>query len=107
MVFPEPLSAHVHITAKAQRDLENILRKDRKNFLRLWQDLKQFIAGTLPQKLKKLKGFEPPLWQVNSGDFRILYSREYPVLWIRGVLRKSEQKHRFRASNKMKLSFRA
>lgn len=96
MVLPE-LPGHVRITARAQRDLESILKKDPINFLHVWEDIKRLTHQILPQRPKKLKGFEPPIWQVDSGDFRIFYTREEQLLWIRGVLRKPEQKHRFKA----------
>ena len=95
MVLPE-LPDHVRITARAQKDLEKLLKRDKVNFLRIWQNLKKLAHQNLPQGVKKLKGFEPPIWQADSGDFRIFHTLEGHILWIRGVLRKPEQKHRFR-----------
>lgn len=96
MVLPEELPDHVRLTARAQKDLEKFIKKDRSNFIKIWQDLKKLAGRILPQRPKKLKGFQPPIWQVDSGDFRIFYTLENELLWIRGVLRKPEQKHRLR-----------
>lgn len=92
MVLPE----NIHITARAQKDLEKLLKKDRKNFDRVWADLKRLAQGTLPQSPKSLKGFHPPLWQIDSGDFRVFHTWDGDIFWIRGVLRKSEQAKRIK-----------
>lgn len=97
MELPEELPSYVRITARAQKDLEKILKKDRKNFSLIWGDLKKLANHILPQRPKKLKGFESPIWQVDSGDFRIFYTLANDSLWIRGVIRKPEQKHRFKS----------
>ena len=97
MGSPEPLPAHVRITGRAERDLAKLLKKDPQRFARVWEDLKKLAGGTLPQRPKKLKGFTPPIWQLDSGEFRIFLTWEGPFLWIRGVLRKPEQSDRLRA----------
>jgi mRNA-degrading endonuclease RelE of RelBE toxin-antitoxin system len=97
MGSPEPLPDHVRITARAEHDLAKLLKKDPQRFARVWNDVKQLSKGTLPQRPKKLKGFTPPMWQLDSGEFRIFLTWEGPILWIRGVLRKTEQSQRFRA----------
>ncbi len=96
MGLPDDTLTHAHLTARAQRDLEGLLKNDRKKFDRIWQDLKRLVEGTLPQRPKKLKGFDPPIWQVESGDFRVFFTGTEGRLWIRGVLPKPEQKKRFR-----------
>ena len=93
----EPWPPHVRITARAEHDLAKLLKKDPLRFTRVWGDLKKLTAGTLAQRPKKLKGFTPPLWQIDAGEFRIFCTWEGPLLWIRGVLKKTEQSHRFRA----------
>ena len=97
MGSPEPLPDHVRITARAEHDLAKLLKKDPQRVARVWEDVKKLASGTLPQRPKKLKGFTPPMWQLDSGEFRIFHTWEGPILWIRGVLKKSEQSHRFRA----------
>lgn len=97
MGLPESLPAHVRITGRAERDLAKLLKKDPQRFARVWEDLKRLANGTLPQRPKKLKGFIPPMWQLDSGEFRIFHTWEGPCLWIRGVLRKPEQSDRLRA----------
>ena len=96
MGLPEDLPAHARLTERAQRDLEDLLKKDPKNFHRVWEDLKRLAKGALPQRPKKLKGFAPPIWQLDSGDFRIFFTPAEEALWIRGVLSKPKQKKRLR-----------
>lgn len=68
------------------------------NAKRVLADIVRLAEGYLPtSSIKKLKGFEPPLWEVDSGDFRIFHMYEEGVLWIRGVLRKTEQKNRLKS----------
>ena len=88
--------ANIRITKRAEKDLEKLLDKDPRNFRRIWGDLKRFAAKQLPQSPKPLKGFKPPLWQVESGDFRIFHGWEGKILWIRGVIRKSGQSKRIK-----------
>ena len=90
MGSPEPLPDQVRITTRAEHDLAKLLKKDPQHFSRVWDDLKKLAGGTLPQRPKKLKGFTPPIWQVDSGAFRIFHTWEGSLLWIRGVLRKTE-----------------
>lgn len=94
MVLPE----NVRITARAQKDLGKLLKRDPQNFGRVWADLKRLARGALPQPPKSLKGFHPPLWQIDSGDFRVFHTWDGDILWIRGVLRKSEQAKRIKGS---------
>jgi len=96
MASAEGSSAEIRITKRAEKDLEKLLKKDPKNFRRIWKDIKQFAVKQLPQRPKPLKGFTPPLWQVDSGDFRIFHSWEGTILWIRGVINKAEQAKRIR-----------
>ena len=90
-----PLS-NVRLTKRAEKDLENLLKRDHRKFRRIWEDLNRFAAKQLPQLPKPLKGFKPPLWQVDSSDYRIFHSWEGNILWIRGVINKSGQAKRFK-----------
>jgi len=90
-----PLS-NIRFTKRAEKDLENLLKRDRRIFRHIWEDLKRFSSNQLPQTPKPLKGFKPPLWQVDSGDFRIFHSWEGDILWVRGVINKSAQAKRFK-----------
>ncbi|MBI4051634.1 MAG: hypothetical protein HY400_03935 [Elusimicrobia bacterium] len=72
------------------------MKKDSANFKRVWEDLKRYALCKLPQAPKPLKGFSPPLWQIDSGDFRIFHIWEGAILWVRGVLRKSQQAKRIK-----------
>jgi mRNA-degrading endonuclease RelE of RelBE toxin-antitoxin system len=96
MESPEGQPVNVRITRRAERDLANLLRKDPANFRKVWEDLRKYAAGRLPQTPKALKGFKPLLWQIESGDFRIFHVWEESILWIRGVLRKSDQAKRIK-----------
>lgn len=96
MGFPESPLPNVRITKRAERDLRNLLKKDRDNLRKVWEDLKRYAQGRLPKAPKVLKGFKPSLWQIESGDFRIFHTWEGPILWVRGVLRKPDQARRIK-----------
>lgn len=96
MAGPEDLLSKVRITRRAEKDLGHLLKREPANFKRVWEDIKRYAQGRLPQPPKALKGFQPPLWQFDSGDFRIFHTWEGSILWVRGVLRKSEQTKRLR-----------
>ena len=89
--------ANVCLTTRAQRDLDALDRDSAKQ-RRILEDIRRLALGHLPQAaIKKLKGFDPPLWQADSGEFRIFYTWEQGVLWLRGILRKSDQQKRLRS----------
>ena len=48
-------------------------------------------------QLKKLRNFKPPVWQLTSGRFRILYRREEGCLLILRVVAKPDQRDLFRS----------
>ncbi len=88
--------SNVFLSRRAEKDLDHLRRVDPANFERVWEDPKRYALGRLPQSPKALKGFHPPLWQFDSGDFCIFHTWEGPILWVRGVLRKSDQSKRIR-----------
>lgn len=83
------------LTRHAEADLlkiETILRQ------RIKADILRLAQGQIPfPQLKKLRSFTPPLWQLTSGHFRILYRRQAEELLILRVVTKSEQRDLFRS----------
>lgn len=68
--------------------------QDRRRILR---DVERLFHRQLPiAQLKKLKGFHPDVWQMDSGAFRVFYRWASPHLWILGILRKPDAVHRLR-----------
>jgi mRNA-degrading endonuclease RelE of RelBE toxin-antitoxin system len=89
--------ANIRLTTRAQRDLD-ALDRDRAKKRRILDDIRRLAVGQLPPAaVKKLKGFDPPLWQADSGAFRIFHTWEQGTLWLRGILRKPEQQKRLRS----------
>ena len=83
------------LTAHAERDLLDIPHELRQ---RIKADLLALAKGYIPfAQLKKLKGFAPPVWQLTSGRFRVLYRREPEVLLILRVVPKPAQQHALRS----------
>ena len=95
MGLNNPIPANVSFTKRAVKDLTSIEKKDKVRFKRVWEDIKRFGYGKLPQPPKKLKGFQEAIWQIDSGAFRIFISYVQESIVIRGVLPKPDQKKRF------------
>ncbi len=62
------------LSPSAQRDLEKL---EASQALQLAKDIKTYLEiSPLPfgkPRIKKLTGFEPPLYRLRSGDFRAYY----------------------------------
>ena len=81
-------------TRRSQRDLNRLEGGNRRRIL---QDIERLFHRSIPTlQIKKLKGMTPPIWQLDSGAFRIFFRWEDSHLWILGVLRKPEQSRRLR-----------
>ena len=95
MATAEHPPENVHLLPSASRDLERILKRHREEFARIWQDLIRLGNGTLPpQGKKKLKSIEA--FQVDSGRYRIVYSRRDSSYVIWAVFAKPEQRDYFK-----------
>lgn len=83
------------LTRRAEADL---LRLDKSVRERLKVDILRLAGGQIPfAQLKKLRSFSPPIWQLTSGRFRILYRREQDLLLILRVASKPDQRDLFRS----------
>ena len=83
------------LTRHAEADLLRIEEAPRQ---RVKADILRLAKGQIPLgQSKKLRNFTPPLWQLTSGRFRILYRREEEQLLILRVVAKPEQRDLFRS----------
>jgi len=75
----------VQMTQAAVDDLESIHPVLREQIL---SAIKSLSTNPLPSgtRIKKLKGFKPPLYRLRSGDFRILYRIQSNDVTIMNVL---------------------
>ena len=90
MASPERLPDNVSLSPSASDDLERILKRNREEFGRVWSDLIRLGHGTLPpQGKKKLKSVDA--FQIDSGRYRIVYSRREASYTIWAVFSKPEQ----------------
>lgn len=90
MGLPESPPNKTHLLPSCVRDLEKILKKNAAEFTIIWEDLKRLGFGTLPsQGRKKLKGMDA--FQMDSGRYRIVYSREGNNYLIWAVFAKPAQ----------------
>ena len=90
MASLERLPDNVSLLPSASRDLARILKRNREEFSRVWDDLIRLGAGTLPtQGKKKLKSADA--FQNDSGRYRIVYSRRDASYVILAVFAKPEQ----------------
>ena len=90
MTSPESLPETVQLLPSASNDLERILKRNREEFGRIWRDLLRLGNGTLPpQGKKKLKSIDA--FQIDSGRYRIVYSRRESSYVIWAVFAKPDQ----------------
>ena len=90
---PQPL--HLVLTQRAERDLLS-LPDDRRQ--RVKADNVRLAHGTLsPRQVKKLHGFSPAIWQLTSGEFRVLSRRLHEQLLLLRVVHKPDQVHALRS----------
>ena len=83
------------LTRHAEEDLFSLETEVRQ---RIKADILRLAKNQIAfQQLKKLHGFTPPIWQMTSGRFRVLYRREAELLLILRVVAKPHQKDLFRS----------
>lgn len=83
------------LTRHAEKDLLSLPDDVRQ---RVKADLLRLAGAQIPfSQLKKLRGFTPPIWQLTSGRFRVIYRREEERLLILRVVAKPDQKDLFRS----------
>ncbi len=88
--LPSGLPDTVVFLSSASRDLSRILKKNRDEFTRIWDDLKRLGSGTLPpQGKKKLKSIDA--FQFDSDRYRVVYARRETTYLIWAVFAKSDQ----------------
>lgn len=75
----------LHWTRHAQRDVDGLTPDVRDGVL---SDLWTLPAAPYPSgvRIKKLKGFVPPLYRLRSGDFRVLYRIEGETVLVMRVI---------------------
>ena len=79
----------------AEKDLLSIPAEIRQ---RIKSDILRLADGQIPfAQLKKLHGFTPPIWQLTSGRFRVIYRREQEQLLILRIVAKPDQRDLFRS----------
>jgi mRNA-degrading endonuclease RelE of RelBE toxin-antitoxin system len=78
----------VILTAHAERDLLRLPDELRQ---RVKRDILALSLGHIPMaQVKKLQGFSPPVWQLTSGRFRVLYRRQPEELLVLRVVAKPD-----------------
>jgi len=91
MGLPSGLPDNVFLLPSASNDLARILRRNRQEFGRIWDDLKRLGFGTLPpQGKKKLQSIDA--FQFDSGRYRVVYSRREASYVIWAVFAKPDQR---------------
>jgi len=90
---PKPLE--LVLTRHAERDLLAIPDAERQ---RIKADILRLSRGQVPpSQVKKLAGFMPPLWQLTSGRFRVLYRRIGEQLLLLRAIPTLQQQRALRA----------
>ena len=90
---PKPLE--LVLTQKAERDLLHIPSEFRQ---RIKADILRLAEGNIPvHQFKKLHGFSPAIWQLTSGEFRVLYRRLGEQLLLLRVIPKPHQQRVLRS----------
>jgi len=77
----------IRITSSAAGDLDST--QDRGQII---SAIRGLCGNPLPTgaNIKKLKGFNPPLYRMRSGDYRVLYRIEGLVITIMRVISRKE-----------------
>lgn len=89
MALPE-LPDNLSLLPSASDDLERIFKRNREEATRVWSDLIRLGHGTLlPQGKKKLRSVDA--FQIDSGRYRIVYSRREDAYVIWAIFAKPEQ----------------
>jgi len=90
MASPERLPDNVSLLPSASNDVARIFKRHREEFARVWRDIVRLGHDTLPpQGKKKLKSVDA--FQIDSGRYRIVYSRRDDSYVIWAVFAKPEQ----------------
>lgn len=76
---------HVQLTEHAIGDLKDISEKLRD---KIHEDLKALEAAPFPAgtRIRRLRGFRPPVYRLRSGDFRILYQIQGNIVTIMRII---------------------
>jgi len=95
MALPSALPENILLLASTERDLERFFKRNRQEFLRVWEDVRRLGNGTLPSQGKK-KLTSVDAYQFDSGRYRVAYSRRETsyVMWV--IFAKPEQKDYFK-----------
>jgi mRNA-degrading endonuclease RelE of RelBE toxin-antitoxin system len=91
MGLPSDLPDNVFLLPSASNDLGRILKRNRQEFDRIWDDLKRLGFGTLPPQGKK-KLHSVDAFQFDSGRYRVVYSRRDASYVIWAVFAKPDQR---------------
>ena len=76
---------YVRLTEHAVDDLKDIPEEVRD---KIHQDLEALESAPFPAgtRIKRLRGFRPPIYRLRSGDFRILYQIQENIVTILRVI---------------------
>jgi mRNA interferase RelE/StbE len=79
----------VFLSAKAQQDLDGFPSKIVDQIL---ADCRRLAQDPIPdgKRIKKLKGFQEPLYRLRAGDYRVVFQRKGTRIDIVRVLSKSD-----------------
>ncbi len=87
----EPKKFNVILGPSTQRDIERLQANDA---LQLVKDIKTYLEiSPLPfgkTRIKRLTGFDPPLYRLRSGDFRVYYRILYKEVVILAITNKKD-----------------
>lgn len=91
MALPSGLPENILLLPSASRDLARLLRRHQQEFYRVLEDLIRLGKGeSPPQGKKKLKSVDA--FQIDSGRYRVVYSRQGTNYVILAVFAKPDQR---------------
>ena len=75
----------VALTEHAIADLKDVPEELRNQ---IHQDLNSLASAPFPsgKRIKRLRGFRPPVYRLRSGDFRVLYHIEGEIITVLRVI---------------------
>jgi mRNA interferase RelE/StbE len=79
----------IQLTSSAVDDLDCIPEISKKKIISSIQKLSSAPFSPGP-KIKKLKGFKPPIYRMRSGDFRVLYRVQDKSITVLRVIERKD-----------------
>lgn len=87
--MPRKARYRVEVTRSAQEDLATLTPEERRQVLRAALVL-ETDPSPRPPLVKRLRGFQPPLHRLRSGDYRLLFRTAGDTIYVLRVINRRD-----------------